>query len=108
MIRTFREQLAEDIKSTFLLDTEFAETHTISDGVNSNECLMVVHGTGQSSLLSGVELRTGHIAVVLKTEDVPEQHSYGCTIFLDGKTYTVENEPVDDFGMTEILLKSNY
>jgi hypothetical protein len=108
MIRTFREQLAEDIKNTFLLDTEFAEKHTISDGVSGKECLMVVHGTGQSSLLSGVELRSGHIAVVLKTEDVPEQHSYGCTIFLDGKTYTVENEPVDDFGMTEILLKSNY
>lgn len=108
MIKSFREQLASDIKNTFLLDTEFAETHSIGDGVNYTECLMVVHGTGQSALLSGVELRAGHIAIVLESCNVPEQHSYGCTLFLDGKTYTVENEPIDDFGMTEILLKSNY
>lgn len=107
-MKPFREQLLEDIKNTFLLESEFAETHSISDGVSSTECLMVVHGTGQSALLSGVELRAGHIAVVLETGNVPEQHSYGSTIFIDGRTYTVENEPVDDFGMTEILLKSNY
>lgn len=108
MIKSFREQLADDIKNTFLLDTEFAETHSIGDGVNYTECLMVVHGTGQTALLSGIELRTGHIAVVLETVNVPAKHSYGDTLFLDGKTYTVENEPIDDFGMTEILLKSNY
>ncbi len=108
MIKSFREQLADDIKKSFLTDKEFAETHTISDGVNYNECLMVVYGQGQSALLSGVELRAGHIAIVLETKNIPEQHSYGCTLFLDGKTYTVENEPIDDFGMTEILLRSNY
>jgi hypothetical protein len=108
MMKSFREQLAEDIKKTFLCENEFAEMHSISDGVNYTECYMVVHGTGQSSLLSGTELRAGHIAVVLETSNVPENHSYGCTLFLDGKTYTVENEPIDDFGMTEILLRSNY
>lgn len=108
MIKSFREQLADDIKNTFLLDTEFAEMHSIGDGVSYKDCLMIVHGTGQSALLSGTDLRNGHIAVILKSEDLPEQHSYGCTLFLDGKTYTVENEPISDFGMTEILLKSNY
>lgn len=107
---TFREQLREDIPKTFLRDIEreFASEHEISDGVNSVKCLMVVCGQGQSALLSGVELRAGHIAVVMATENVPAQHSYGCTVFLDGKTYTIENEPVDDFGMTEILLRVNY
>lgn len=108
MIKSFREQLANDIKNTFLDETEFGEIHTLGDGVFTVECAMVVHGTGQTSLLSGIELRNGHIAVILPTEKVPEQHSYGSTLFLDGRTYTVENEPVDDFGMTEILLKSNY
>lgn len=107
---TFQEQLREDITKTFLRDIEreFATEHELSDGVDSVKCLMIVCGQGQASLLSGVELRAGHIAVVLATGNVPAQHSYGCTLFLDGKTYTVENEPVDDFGMTEILLKSNY
>ncbi len=107
-MKSFREQLADDIGNTFLLDTEFAEQHTIGDGVNSSDCLMVVCGTGQTALLSGVELRAGHIAVVMRTDEAPAQRSYGCTVFLDGQTYTVENEPVDDFGMTEILLRANY
>jgi hypothetical protein len=108
MIKSFHEQLAADIKDTFLRETEFAEVHSIGDGVNYVECPMVVHGTGASALLSGVELRAGHIVAVLETKNVPENHSYGCTLFIDGKSYTVENEPVDSFGVTEILLKSNY
>lgn len=104
----FHKQLESDISATFLRDTEFATEHEISDGINAVKCLMVVYGQGQSALMSGIELRAGHIAVVMATKDVPVQHSYGCTLFLDGVTYTVENEPIDDFGMTEILLKSNY
>ena len=102
----FKKRLNGDIAKVFL--KEFAEEHEISDGVNSNTCLMIKYGQGQAALMSGVDLRQGHIAVVLATKDVPEQCSFGCTLFLDGATYTVENEPVDDFGMTEILLRSNY
>ena len=104
----FRTQLDKDIAKTFLRSDEFASEHEISDGITSMKCLMVVYGQGQAALLSGIELRAGHIAVVMKTEDIPAQHSYGCTLFLDGVTYTVENEPIDSYGMTEILLKSNY
>jgi hypothetical protein len=92
---TFHEQLNADIGRTFLNTKEFATEHEIGDGNTAVTCLMVISGTGNAALLTGAEIRVGHIAAALETKNLPPNHSLGCTIFLDGITYTVENEPVD-------------
>lgn len=104
----FRDQLEADIARTFLNADEFAEFHEIGDGTNATACLMVISEAGAASALSGVEIRAGHIAAVLETKNLPENHALGCSIFIDGKIYSVENEPMDAHGMTELLLKRLY
>ena len=105
---TFHERLEADIVQTFLNSKEFAEEHEIGDGNTAKNCLMVISGTGSASILTGAEIRVGHICAALETKNLPLSHSLGCTIFLDGEAYTVENEPVDAHGMTELLLKRFY
>lgn len=105
---TFQEQLEADIGRTFLNNKEFATEHEIGDGSNAVTCLMVINGAGNAALLTGAEIRVGHIAAALETKNLPPNHSLGCTIFIDGAAYTVENEPVDAHGMTELLLKRFY
>jgi hypothetical protein len=104
----FREQLEADIARIFLNADEFAEEHEIGNGNTATTCLMVISEAGAASVMSGAEIRVGHIAAVLETKNLPEQHALGCSIFLDGQVYTVENEPVDAHGMTELLLKRLY
>ena len=104
----FRDQVAADIVRTFLNADEFAELREIGDGTNATTCLMVISEAGNASVLSGVEIRAGHIAALLETKNLPENHSLGCTVFIDGQVYTVENEPMDAHGMTELLLRRLY
>ena len=104
----FYDQLEADILTTFLNSNEFAEEHNIGDGNTDINCKMVISGAGNSSVLTGSEIRTGHISVFLETKNLPLNHSYGCSIFLDGEVYQIENEPINAQGMTELLLKRFY
>ena len=104
----FESQLGADILRVFLNDKEFAKMHEISDGNDAINCLMIINSAATAGLLSGVELRARHISAILETENLPENHAFGCTIYLDGVAYSVENEPIDAHGMTELLLKRLY
>jgi hypothetical protein len=104
----FRDKLEADITRTFLNSEEFAEEHEIGDGNTSTVCLMVITEAGAAAVISGVEIRAGHIAVLLETKNAPENYSLGSSIYIDGRVYTVENEPVDAFGMIELQLKRLY
>ena len=104
----FCGQLETDIMRVFLNDKEFASAHEIGDGNSAINCLMVISSAGNASLVSGVELRAGHISAILETKNLPENHAFGCSIYIDGVAYTVENEPIDAHGMTELLLKRLY
>lgn len=90
---TFRQQLAEDIRSVFLNPDEFGETHCIdgmeivcvvNDGMNAMKG-PAADGFANSSMLGiDEQVRTLYLADCLSPRPVPGQ-----ALEIDGETWTV-------------------
>ena len=99
----FRDEIAADIDSIFLLGDEFATTHRI-EGVN---VLCVVDGATHGPKSDGAmyDLAQMDYVVFAKTSDLPPRKAVGSLLNLDGKELTVGRWDDED-GITIIGLYS--
>ena len=102
----FKNRVADDT-AEFLNIDEFAEIHEIGDGVNYKKCSLVFYSPANPTTEGGI-LRGEQSGVILRAEDAPENITTGATIFIDGESYEIKNDPRAEFGMIEILLKRLY
>ena len=102
----FKKRVAADIKEFLNID-EFAEIHEIGDGVNYKECSLVFYSP-ETPTTEGGTIRSEQSGVILRAEDAPENITTGATIYIDGEGYQIINDPREEFGMIEILLKRLY
>ncbi|MCD8364772.1 MAG: hypothetical protein LUC83_02965 [Clostridiales bacterium] len=104
---TFKEIIADDVKSVFLNIEEFSDTHTVNGvempvQIDTNE--QIEREKRMGSNVDGVY--TNQKLIYVSADDFGPMPKQGSILKLDGKTYRVA-DAVDEYGIYSITIEAN-